>query len=594
MGRPRSWSDSAQVEAHRDDLLESYCRVGHSRGWRGVLMGNKPGIFLPTTAVDQDELQKCRAHIAELYGGVVAEHEYLDELEPWLSDAQITALRAGKPVIFTHIPERLIRKNAKAKHTALLSRFRDSGEFAVSQALYNLGLLVKPAEASARTDQAGAVAWICERLSATWWPEGAQVKDKDPYEALLHMHKEGSRTERRARFMDPDQNEGLVREGVAKAHRSEVDRQTEIRFWYSALCAVLKTRYHGAEQKTALYYLSRGIEALMGLLRSEWLTYRGDLRRPVTVDELVALAYFGLHDIERVFPIHASSAPLFRASAELGELARGNPARFDLHCMTTVFQALSKPFEQVGSPTDEPPPLLDAWQFIRHAALRVHDDHWWFSVLCSPVNGDRTWVLNRQGEIESFETHLKRHLERQHVKDAPRFNEVELAFQGTAVFQAFVLFLHNEGYDFRDGSLPNDSLAMIRSIGTDRYALIDICAHRRFEGREPERLLESVIRLVATSTRARLGWGEAQMEDPLVPGYWRESARVISATLRVMSEAPKETLARLEAELQFCKRYLTDAEYDACLDRGEFVGDAIKAFLAQEGVNQDYPFGLSS
>jgi len=557
-------------------------------------MGSGAGLILPTTAVDQDELQRCRDHIAQLYGGGVPEQEYFDELAPWLSDTQIAALESGKPVILTQTPERLVRKTAKAKHTALLSRFRDSGEFAVSQALYHLGLLVKPAEASARTDQAGAVTWICQRLSATWWPEGAQMKDKDPFEALLHMHKEGSRTERRARFMDPDLNERLVREGVAKAHSSEVDRQTEISFWYSALCAVLRTRYHGAEQKTALYYLSRGIESLVGLLRSEWLIYRGDLRRPVTVDELVALAFFGLHDIERVFPIHASSAPLFRASAALGELSRGNPARFDLDCMTTVFQALGKPFEQVGSPTDEPPPRLDAWEFIRHAALRVHDVHWWISALVSPLNGDRTWVLEGQGAIENFEARAERHLRRQVGQEAQRFNEVELAFQGTAVFQALALFLANEGYGFGDGSLPNDKLAMIGRMGPDKYALVDIRAHRRFEGREQERLIESVIRLVATSTRALLGWGEAQMEDPLVPGYWRESARVISATLRVMAEAPKDTLDRLAAELQFCKRHLTDAEYDACLYRGEFVGDAIKAFLAQEGVNQEYPFGLSS
>jgi hypothetical protein len=212
-------------------------------------------------------------------------------------------------------------------------------------------------------------------------------KNSDSFTYLKHMHKEGKRDDRRSQYLDPRTAKAQVRDYVTLAHRSEASRMAELRFWTTILFAILRTVDHPAQQASSQSLLSRALRGLTRFSRTEWLTYRGDLRTPVGIDELVALAYLDLPDIERMFPIHAASAQRFRVAAALGELSRGRMARLDIADLMIITELMNTdtkhPAAASAATTKEAPILMSAEEFCSIASAaqetkRGGKGHWRF------------------------------------------------------------------------------------------------------------------------------------------------------------------------------------------------------------------------
>lgn len=583
MPKLRNKSDRAQVEAHRDELLKHYLATGHSKAWLRVLTGEQPGIILPTGDVDQNELAKCRSTIGKYFAIKAPEAVFNEDLASWLSDSQLADLAAGKPAILTHVVERQLAPAVPRSNTSLVSRYRDSAEFGVAQALFYIGLLTKSSANAANTDEAGAVLWAAGELVKQWLPKSIRMKKSGSYKYLLHMHKEGKRDELRSQYLDPRAAKVQVLDYVALAHRSESSRVAELRFWRTVLFGILRTVDHPAQQASSQSLLSRALRGLARFSRTEWLTYRGDLRGPVGVDELVALAYLGLPDIERMFPIHAASAPRFKVAAALGELSRGRMARLDIADLMIIAELMNTntehPAAASAATTNASPIPMSADEFLQHSVRRAGDEAWWQGALALPLDGNSALHLSKQVAY--------RYSNGGQSIDHKGFNAVELEFASADLRRILCQFAANEGYTVIDRPLDGQNLSGILPIGTEMAAILDVVGHRRFGDEQGDRLLESLVQLAAGSTRAFLGLENAQAEYPLRPGYWREKVRANVATQVVLGTRIPKCKERLNCDLSLYARYLTDHEFGVCAARGELTGSIIAEYIKKNSGKTD-------
>lgn len=573
MVKPRDISDRAYVEAHRDELLKHYIAVGHSKAWISVLMGERPGILLPRLQVDRDELTKLRDLVKQYFILEAPEAVFPDEIARWLSDDQLHALSAGKPILFTQLVERHLRPAEPRANTNLVSRYRNSEEFGIAQSLFYIGLLTHgdPKNVTEEGAVDSAIAKIREKRPFAGWLRG------HPVNYLKNRHKDGKRADRIRNYYGGKNVNEEVRRRVREARRSEAARIAELRFWLTVLSAVLKTSPQPDQQVVSHNILSRAARALLEFPRREWLNFRGDRRGAVDEVDLLALAYLDLPDVARIFPNKAVSAPRFRASAALGRLSRGCLARLTAEDRIQLVE-LGNPAHH-ASPSGyhvsaSLPPPMTADEFLLHAKRQTADDLWWLQALAQPF--DQELAVHLRRDVPLLVPDLG--------EDAA-FNGAEAEFQDDPLFRILAQFLAEHGYTLKDGTFHTGYLYGIRQIDGDRLAILDVRAHRRFGAQQNYRLVESLVALAATCTRANIGPGQLQAEDKSKPGFWREQVRIAVALKTVLAKRQPEILERLDTNIESYNSALTDLERDVCYSAGEFTGALIGEFVRQRSTS---------
>lgn len=573
MVKPRDLSDRAYVEAHRDELLKEYIEVGHSKEWISVLMGERPGIFLPRGQVDKDELTKLRDLVKKDFITEAPEAVYPDELVQWLSDDQLRALSIGKPVLFTQLVERHLRPAEPRANTNLVSRYRNSAEFGIALSLFYIGLLIS--EEQKTVTEEGAVNFAIEHLLKKAPFSGWLQRHKDPVQFLKNRHKDGKRADRISNYYGVKNVNDEVRARVRDARLSKATRVAELRFWLTVLSAVLKTFPQPDEQVVSHNLLSRAARAMLPFPRPEWLNFRGDYR-PAVDEDLIALAYLDLPDVARIFPNKAVSAPRFRASAVLGRLSRGLLTRItaaDIDLLARIEKPISYASSIKRRVSASLPPPMTAEEFLLHAKYQIADDAWWLRAFVQPLDQELALYLRRDDPVPISE-----------ATGSAGHNEAELQFLNDPIRLSLAQFIADYEYTLQDRELAGGRLFAATQKGNEHLAILNVRAHRKFRDQQYARLVESFVALAVTCTRAILGPGELQAEDKLKPGYSREQVRIAAALKIVLANRQPEIIGRLESDISYYSSALTDRERDACCKAGEFTGEVILEFLRRRSA----------
>ncbi|MEO9299750.1 hypothetical protein [Devosia alba] len=145
-------------------------------------------------------------------------------------------------------------------------------------------------------------------------------------------------------------------------------------------------------------------------------------------------------------------------------------------------------------------------------------------------------------------------------------------------------FISDHGYALHDGKLAAARLFSTIQKSNDRLAILDVLSHRKFRDEQYPRLVESLVALAVTCTRANIGPGQLQAEDPLKPGFSREQVRIAAALKIVLANRQPEIMGRLDSDINYHSSALTDRERDACCSAGEFTGELILEFLRRRSV----------
>lgn len=574
MVKPRDLSDRAYVEAHRDDLLRHYIEVGHSKAWISVLMGELPGILLPRGYVDSDELATLRTQVRRDFILEAPEEVCPDELAQWLSDDQLHALSIGKPVLFTQLVERHLRPAEPRANTNLVSRYRNSAEFGIALSLFYVGLLL-PEEQKTVTEE-GAVNFAIEHFREKAPFSGWLRRHKNPVQFLKNRHKDGKRADRISNYYGVKNVNDEVRARVRDARQSKATRLAELRFWLTILSAVLKTLPQPDEQVVSHNLLSRAARALLPFPRPEWLNFRGDYRAAVDAVDLVALAYLDLPDVARIFPNKAVSAPRFRASAALGRLSRGLLTRLtaeDIDLLVRLENAESAASTTSRRVLASFTQQMSVDEFLCHAKYQIADDVWWSRASVQPLDQELALHLRRDDPVPISA-----------VDESAGHNKAEVQFLNDPIRVLLAQFIADCEYTIQDRELAAGRLFATTRKGKVHLAVLDVRAHRKFRDQQYARMVESLVALAVTCTRADFDPGRLQAEDQSKPGFSREQVRIASALKIVLAKRQPEIMERLDSNIAYYSSALTDRERDACRWAGEFTGELILEFLRRRSA----------
>lgn len=560
--RYRKRDDGVYREAHRDALIRHQIKVGHNSAWIAVLNGTAPAIVLPIGEVDMTELEACRQAVVDMHGKAAPEAAYDNEFDQYLSPQQLEALGHGLPVIMMAYVERQFDIKARRKNSLLQNRARDAIEFGIGQSIQYIGRLWLSVE-DGKTGTAGmASTEAVTRFSEIWAPqyEGAEADWWSAY--VENLKGAGSLHERADHFVDPAIRHDLIKAEICSITGVNSTVKSERQFWHTVVLSLIKCKDHDGPQASAHRRISTSHQTNKPVDRGDVLDFMGVTRTPVALIDLMALAYFEMPDVYRLFPTFHFHFPDFEVLAALGALTRGRAVRIDAQTARRMVEILSWPkFAGVGS-DDATPEVLNAEQFIRHAMARAGSDEWWAYVLQSPH--DNFGVRHfRKGED------LGR------VKASADTWALDLAASQQAIPR--LLPTLTSSFDVREGKF--DESRIWHYLVPGNLMFLDMERMTKACRNDLGLMVLNLVDALAAGLHQGLGLDEFQTFSPELPGYYREMVRIATASHAVMQVLAPRLCERRELDLQYYARFLTDREYQTAHLHGQTTGHRILEIL---------------
>ena len=560
--RYRKRNDGVYREAHRDDLIRHQIRVGHSPQWIAVLNGTAPGIVLPVGEVDSEALETCRQAVLDMHGEPAPETVHDPEFDQYLSPEQLKTLDQGMPVIMMAYVERQFDTSVKRSNSLLQNRVRDAIEFGIGQSVQYIGRLWLAVEDGKNATAGMASTEALTRFSESWAPqyEGEEADRWSGY--VENLKAAGSLHERADHFVNPTIRHDLIKSEIRSITGVNSTVKIERQFWHTTILGLINCKNHDGPQASAHRRISRSYQTEQAVERADALEFMGVRRAPVTLIDLMALAYFEMPDVYRLFPTFHFHFPDFEALAALGALTRGRAVRIDAKTARRMGEILSWPkYAGVGS-DDTVPEVLNAEQFIRHAMTRVGPDDWWMQVLQSPADnfgvrhfrkGESLAPVTRQsGSLGISDHEMKQTLAKLLVplssQFALRFGRIDGVRAWHYIVPGNAMFLDFDHID--EYSRGDDGLVVL--------TLVDALAAGLHHG---------------------LGLDEFQTMSSQLPGYYREMVRIAAASHAVMQVFAPRLCERRALDLLYYARFLTDREYETARLHGESTGHRILKVL---------------
>ena len=439
---------------------------------------------------------------------------------------------------------------------------RDAIEFGIGQSVQYIGRLWLAAEAGKNATAGSACTEALTRFSEIWAPQ-YQDEEADWWSGYVeNLMSAGSLHERADHFVDPAIRHELIKAEIRSIGGVASTTKIERQFWHTIILSLIKCKNHDGPQASAHRRISRSHQTNKAVARADILDFMGVTRTPMSLIDLMALAYFEMPDVYRLFPTFHFHFPDFEALAALGALTRGRSARIDAKTASRLGEILSWP-KPVGVGSDDATPdVLNAEQFIRHAMARVGSDEWWSHVLQSPADnfgvrhfrrGENLGLVGPGASSMGLSDHeLTRTVAKLLVPLTSQFDLRLGKFDGSRSWQYIVrgnvMFLNFELMD--EYSRGDDGLVVL--------TLIDALAAGLHRG---------------------LGSGELQTLSPELPGYYKEMVRIASAS-HAVTEVIAPRLSHLrELDLEYYARFLTDLEYETVYEHGKGAGNIILKML---------------
>ena len=563
--RYRKRDDAVYREAHRDDLIRHQIRVGHSPEWIAVLNGTAPAIVLPHEEVDMAELKSCRQAVLDMHGKPAPETPYDEEFDQYLTPQQLDALKHARPVIMMAYVERQFDIKLQRENSLLQNRVRDGIEFGLGQCLLYIGRLWSSSIGDATKMTATAATDRAVRLFANAWKPSDEDAKKDEWHIhVMSLQSAGHLHERAEHFVDPDEADELIKSDVSAVRGSVALTDLERQFWHTTAIGLLNCKGHDGPQASAHRQISRSLQTAEPIAPAHLLDFMGVTRKPVTLVDLMALAFFELPDAHRLFPVFHFHFPDFEALAALGALTRNRSVRIDMKTAARFTKILSYPKPSGRATLEETAPkALTPDQFLRHAMARVGQDAWWTQILQSPA--------------DNFGV--------RHVKVGvlmPSTEEGALKLENLARTEPFATLLNlvQIRYRLQVETLPENRIW--ECPASSDVAILDLSRMLQYCGSDSGAIAQTLVELAAAGLCQQFDHADAQTSNPDEPGYYREMVRVAAASLTAMRVLAPDCCKRRELDLRYYARFLTDREYQAMYIYGEITGYIILASLGHD------------
>lgn len=570
--RYRKRGDGVYREAHRDDLIRHQIRVGQGTEWIAVLNGTAPAIVLPIGEVNMIELEACRQAVLDMHGEAAPETTYDDEFDQYLSPQQLEALDHGLPVIMMAYVERQFDIKLPRSNSLLQKRVRDAIEFGIGQSVQYIGRLWLPPEEGKNCTAGRASTEAVTRFSKIWAPQYEGKKAGWWLEYLENLEDAGSLHERAEHFVAPATRHDLIKAEIRSITGVNSTVKIERQFWHTIILSLINCKNHDGPQASAHRLISRSHQTNEPVARANVLDFMGVTRTPVALIDLMALAYFDMPDVYRLFPTFHFHFPDFEILAALGALTRGRAVRIDAKAARRMVEILSWPkFAGVGS-DDATPEILNAEQFIRHAMARVGSDEWWAHVLQSPHDNFGVRHI-RKGEYIGF------------VEAGADTLALDASTSQQVIAKLLVPLVSS--FAFRLGKF--DECRIWQYLVPGNVMLLDMERMTESCRNDPGLMVLNLVEALAAGLHQGLDLGEFQTMSPNLPGYYREMTRIATASHAVMQVLAPQLCERRELDLRYYARFLTDREYQVAHLHGETTGRRILQVLGYKSE-----FGRSS
>jgi len=177
-----------------------------------------------------------------------------------------------------------------------------------------------------------------------------------------------------------------IRDNIQARLTADVaDRRLQRSYWLTVFDAATALDGLADRQHSALHRMGRDIRQAQEITFADWQDYLGDGGPKMTVDRLVAMAWFDLANIWSLVRTMAVFSLEFRAAASLGQFARGGELELDSDQRTLLRDTLnsgsSDLSEKAVSLNSEEIKLLSASGFLKASMLQVKPKDWWRDTL---------------------------------------------------------------------------------------------------------------------------------------------------------------------------------------------------------------------